>query len=164
MNKKTFISTIVILSTFAMLSYADAYDNETAHRKITEKTIDYSTLRNYLKLNLGLPEGYETKINNKRIIDWLSDGSYREDKPDCRAANHFHNPLLPWSQSYMSDDFYGEASLIRTFCNSTGWPYTNRKSNITWTTSYLTPPSYGQKASFPTSNSYASINCDKENI
>ncbi len=161
MNKRIFISTIVILSTIAMLSYSDAYDNIITHRKITEKTIDYSTLRNYLKLNLGLPEGYEAKINNKRIIDWLSDGSYAEDKPACRAANHFHNPLLSWDQSYMSDDFYGDALVIRTFCNSTGWPYTNRKSNVTWATGFLAPPPDGQKASFSQNPLFSPYNWDK---
>ena len=119
---------------------AYAYDNVTTHKKVTEKAVDNSQLRNYLKQNFGYASGYEEKIRGKRIIDWLIEGSYLEDILACRASNHFHNPLLPWGQSYMTDQpgWIDEACL--------DWkPWF---SNITWATRFLAPPPDGAKTTF----------------
>ena len=160
MNKKIILSTVTFI-VFILSSYSGAYHPETTHRKITEKAVPESSLGTYLKVHLEVVNGYKEIINGQEIIKWLSDGSSLEDIPMCRATNHFHNPLLPWNQSYMSDDkFLTLAWAVRLYCNLDGWPYSGRKSNVTWATGYLSPPPDGQKDSFNTDPDYAPINWD----
>jgi hypothetical protein len=135
-----------------MPSVSMSYDNETTHKKITEETVKWSSLDSLLKGNLGIIKGYKEKVNGKTIIEWLSYGSYLEDVPDCRASNHFHDPLKPWSQSYMTD----EPWYIKLACFD--W---KKYSNVTWATGSLTPPPDGQKASFSKVPAYEPINWDK---
>lgn len=161
MNQR--IVVVLIFMVFIMSStITNAYDNVDTHRRITKTAVSAaSQLDNYLMHNLGFAKGYEDKTNGKMIIEWLQEGSYGEDEPNCRASNHFHNPLLPWDQSYMSDDSSGESAIIRAYCSSMGWTYANRKSNISWATGYLAPPPNGQKASFNQNPDYAPYNWDK---
>ena len=127
-----------------------AFNERITHPHITQNAIAVSNLPNYLTSNLGIQEGIDRIVrftgNNqngmaistqKKVYEWLMSGSTDEDNPMCRASNHFHNPLLPWSQSFMSDDTTVPATLIRTFCNNTGWPYDQRKSNVVWATGLL---------------------------
>ena len=39
------------------------------------------------------------------VARWIQEGLTDEDRPLCRATNHFHNPIYPgdWTQSKMSD-------------------------------------------------------------
>ena len=50
--------------------------------------------------------------------------------------NHFHNPLLPWGQSYMTD-----VPWVFQVCSATGWSH--QYSNVTWATGYLSLPPTG---------------------
>ncbi len=116
---------------------AKGYDEENTHPRMTESAIQSSKLNNYLMQNLGFSEGYNTPFTkvlnsnsiNKRILQWLSDGSKEEDAPLGRASNHFHNPLKPWDQSYVTD-----SALQSIYSTLTGW--TPLYSNITWATGY----------------------------
>ncbi|MBI5748931.1 MAG: hypothetical protein HZA00_07375 [Nitrospinae bacterium] len=134
-----------------LTAYAVAYDDEKTHPEITEKSTRASNLNDYLINNLGFSEGLEKSFNynneNLTILKWLRKGSTDEDSPMCRASNHFHNPLFPWDQSYMSDDTTILGALIRNYCNLTGWPYSDRKSLVTWGTGYLSPSPDGTKIS-----------------
>jgi len=131
-----------------------AFDDKTTHPEITDKTIISSSLDQYLKNNLGLKIGISTSFppedKQKTVSYFLKKGSTEEDTPNCRASNHFHNPLLPWNSSFMSDDVTFLANKIREFCNVTGWPSLLRKSDVTWATGYLAPVPGGKKATFLT--------------
>ncbi len=156
MNKIRFIFIVLIIFKCSLFSYA--YDDRITHPEITKNAVKSSKVGNYLKQNLGnqFSSGTETIVNGIAVLDWLTKGSTDEDTPNCRASNHFHNPLLPWDQSYMSDDVTPVASKIRDFCNVTGWPYLLRKSNVTWATGYLSPAPEGKtKASFTSERNYA---------
>jgi len=146
MNKKimvTFIFVAIMVS-----SVVDAYDNVDTHPRITKTSAPASKLDVFLKQNLGMVNGFKSAVRGKQIIDWLQEGSYAEDTPPCRAVNHFHNPLLPWDQSFMSDDISGDAYLVRQWCEGWGWRYQDRRSAITWATAYLAPPPSGEKVNF----------------
>jgi len=148
MFRRTIYFSILFLLIICVAKNTDAYDDEVTHPKITEQAINYSQIEQYIKNNLGFTGGLKTKFpsnSEKNIIYWLRKGSTAEDSPMCRASNHFHNPLLPWDQSYMSDDTTILGSLIRTYCNLTGWPYSDRKSSVTWGTGYLSPSPDGSK-------------------
>lgn len=125
------IANILVFAVITSTCYG--FDDEVTHRDITQKSIDISVmsgLNDSLK-NIGLANGTETIINSSPVWKWLKEGSKLEDSPTCRASNHFHNPLKPWDQSYMTDDPW----YINTWCGLTG--YSTRYSNITWGTGYL---------------------------
>jgi len=80
-----------------------AYDNVVSHPKITEESIRKSgseyDIDNYLRTKLGFKDGFNTKLTKLGVVDssrtiteWLKKGSADEDKPACRASNHFHDP------------------------------------------------------------------------
>ncbi|MCP4021746.1 MAG: hypothetical protein GY729_07880 [Desulfobacteraceae bacterium] len=96
---------------FCMLitSSAFAFDNKSSHPTITQKALkDNITFKTKLKENFGFEDGLKTNLPNgltdgrkkhRTITEWLKQGAYEEDEPQCRASNHFHNPLLPWEQA-----------------------------------------------------------------
>jgi hypothetical protein len=154
----------VILFAFISLSNLQlsvAYDDQVTHPALTELSVQQSVLKNYLSQNLGFSQDYDSVISGQKIIRWIMGGSTAEDHAMCRAANHFHNPLLPWGQSYMSDDTSGLAYVIRQACSSAGWSFSDRRSAITWATGFLAPPPAGAKASFNTGSLYKPINWDE---
>lgn len=128
---------------------ASAYDDEKTHPDITEKAARTSILNNYLSSNLGFTEGLEKsfKYNNENltILKWLRKGSTAEDSPMCQASNHFHNPLKPWDQSYMTDVNTALGLVPQIWCYLTDWPQSERKSLATWGTGYLSPAPNGTK-------------------
>ena len=68
-------------------------------------------------INLSMPEGITTTFKKKTIWEWLQLGSTVEDAPDCRAENHFLNPLKAWDEAALADmnnTFKG--ALINAFC------------------------------------------------
>ncbi len=95
----------------------------------------------FINSMLGLSRGIDTQLsrvtasgNNttKSIERWLRDGSQEEDHPIGRAANHFHNPLLSWDQSYCTDSW-----IMDIWTRIADWR--PLYSNITWATGYKTP-------------------------
>jgi hypothetical protein len=137
--------TLILCLFLSYSGYVCAYDETYTHQNITlqaagdPKTGKVSIC---LKQNLGFEGGLETKLpsnGDRTVLDWLQRGSFDEDQPICRRSNHFHNPLETWSQSYMNDDTSLDGVLIRSYCNVVGWPYSERKSNVTWGTGYLSP-------------------------
>lgn len=104
------ICTFAFLILFTTLN-ALGFDDADTHPRITEKATKITLLNDFLLTNLSFTNGYKTIImktkNNtyvtKDVLNWLRDGSKEEDHPTCKAMNHFHNPLLPWDQSFMTD-------------------------------------------------------------
>lgn len=109
-----------------------AFDNKLTHIDSTKAAIKYSSLDSYVVSVLGQSDGIKTQYNGSMIWTILQAGSNLEDVPNCRAANHFHNPLLPWDQSQSTDVWPQDA-----ICQSLGW--TPRYSNITWATGLTAP-------------------------
>lgn len=114
------------------------FDNRLTHRQITRSAARASTLDSFLRSNLGLPNGIENQITSTSgttqiVRDWLEDGSTLEDIPNCRASNHFHNPLKPFTDSAVSD-----LDVFHLFCGN-GQLF----SNVTWGTRFTSPTDKG---------------------
>lgn len=135
------IKIAIIIFTLLFIRNAYSFDNVVTHKDITKNAAENSNISSYLISTIGFKKGIETKLNGKTILQWLREGSSSEDEPTCRATNHFHNPLLSWDKSYMTD----EPSLIHAAC--VAW---RRHSNVTWATGYLSPPPDGTKETFVT--------------
>jgi len=141
MNRNLFITLLLVL-TFGTISQVGGFDNISSHPKITDEAIKASQLNLDLR-GLGLFSGIKTVINydgsavqtdfgtittmyTSTIQDLIRSGSYSEDVPDCRATNHFLNPLKSWDSAGMTD----QPVLINLLCSS-GSPWV---SNVLWAT------------------------------
>lgn len=111
-----------------------AFDDKITHPDITDVAIYNSDIKTYLLSYLGFDKGTESKVKNGSISQWIRLGSELEDSPVCRASNHFHNPLLPWDESHVSD-----FPLMAAYCVPSGW--VSRYSNVTWATGFVSPES-----------------------
>lgn len=95
---KIFVVLIVsLVSNIFLQANLLALEKET-HYFLNEKIVIGTNLNNYLKTNLGLPEGIEEKLNGKWALEWIKEGGKYEDvpywfMPYLRSVNHFHNPL-----------------------------------------------------------------------
>jgi hypothetical protein len=141
--ERKFVFSVILLLIF-LCNNLPAYENIVTHPAITTSAAKTPKLGSYLINNLGLTDGVQSKIPSNgetTVLDWLRKGSTDEDIPMCRATNHFHNPIKSWDQSYMSDDTSPLGLLVRKYCELSGWPYSARKSNVTWGTGYLSPTS-----------------------
>lgn len=138
MKMKCLLYIVVLL--FSLEADSIAFDNKVTHITISKSAINKSSLDSYVTSVLGLPTGIKTRYNGIEISTFLQIGSDVEDAPNCRAANHFHNPLLPWDQSYSSDVWPQDV-----VCRLLGW--TPRYSNITWATGYNSPDDSSNPAS-----------------
>lgn len=89
---------------------AIAYDDAKTHPKITVKAISASNLNPYLQGHLGLEPSNtsepDTLFDNESVTQLIQEGSELEDQPRCRASNHFHNPLMYWWLSGLSDTWW----------------------------------------------------------
>ncbi len=124
---------------------SDAFDDVDTHPRITGVSVGQSSLDATLKSELGLTQGVEIKLRSadgvlRAAVDWLTVGSTLEDSPTCRASNHFHNPLMSFYSSGLSDTASG---VIRTFCGPI-------RSNVTWGTRFASPTTKGE----PTGNTF----------
>jgi hypothetical protein len=122
-----------------------AFDDKITHLALTDEAIRHrkDILNSYFKNNLFLGEGIETYIGSKKIADLLQAGSVEEDKPNCRASNHFHNPgnELSWDTSGMSD----EPWFVDRACRGTDYPPEIITSSAHWATGYTGPASASAK-------------------
>ena len=92
---------IVFLILFVL--EASAFDNKYTHRLMTERAILNSEISETIARDLKLDDGTAALVSGRSITDWLKEGAFQEDEPDCRASNHFHNPLRTWTASHMTD-------------------------------------------------------------
>ena len=130
---------------------AGAFDNKSTHPEITKKAANVSVLKinNCLNGYLGEPfsKGLDSIVSDRTVLAWLQKGSSDEDPTiwpaKCRASHHFHNPLLPWTQSQMTD-----TPFMDYICD------VPRYSTVTWATGYAAPPPQGAKITVAVSPSY----------
>ncbi len=159
--KEKLVVILVAIMALALSQIAHSYDNKLTHRTLT-KSAFYSSLlednRQYLIKTFGdtftadLISGTPiTSINGKTIHELFQDGSDFEDggpdTNDCRASNHFHNPLKPWDQAMMTDARLTSVGsyLINVHCVKEGWKFADRRSSLTWGTEYIAPSPDGGK-------------------
>jgi len=106
MKKHIFLIVIILLFNF---NYAYSYDDQTSHRLISVEAaraaqVQYN-LEQYIINDLDLKDGFDTKLKNHArektlsVLEWLQDGAEKEDYPQCRASNHFLNPLKSWGEA-----------------------------------------------------------------
>jgi hypothetical protein len=151
--RKLFLSLIFITSLVS--GNSSAFDNKITHPELTKEAIEDSAVGQYLIKNLNIPDGVSTclgmntagkstikgKGTANTIRNWLIEGSYLEDEPNCRASNHFHDPLMSWTDSYMSDQPW----FINMWCSGGEYPLGNIKSAVHWATGYTEPSPGGAK-------------------
>ena len=138
MRKSCFL---FIIAAALISGNVSAFDNEVTHPDLTDRAIRSSKLSDYLKDTLNLPKGAETIVEDLTLEEWIERGSTLEDEPPCRASNHFHNPLEPWTESYMSDQPW----FINLWCSGGEYPPGNIKSDVHWATGYTAPAPDGTK-------------------
>jgi hypothetical protein len=146
---------VLLIVTAIALSFvggeACAYDDNITHNQLTEHAIRNSSVDDYFRIHLGLPEGRETiyhlsiptfKENDARNSDgWrlrqiIQEGSRMEDTPNCRASNHFHNPLKAWADAGLTDTHPVTDALCHNWNGALDGVY---YSNLTWATNFLSP-------------------------
>jgi len=90
------------------LQLAEGFDDRATHPRITGVSTVRSSVDGVLKTELGLRAGSAADLRSgdgrsQTVSEWLQIGSRLEDEPPCRAGNHFHNPLRPFTTSQVSD-------------------------------------------------------------
>lgn len=130
----------VFFSSVPTLSYA--FDDVDTHPRMAEKATRVSNLDLILMNELDLADGINTRLKplvgeSQRIFELVRRGSILEDDPGCRASNHFHNPLQPFTSAGVTDlPFW-----IRARCALT--EYNRNLSNVTWGTRFTAPTQKG---------------------
>lgn len=132
---KNLIFIIIMCCLTSAVAYC--FDDERTHPLLTGRAISNSSLSNYVVNQIGFPEGIDKTLTtywfptSLSILKWLQQASADEDSPVCRASTHFHDPLKPWKDSYVTDS----PAIIQSWCNDVPpvWP---QYSNITWATGY----------------------------
>src|SRR5262245_15749683 len=77
---------------------ASAYAPNT-HAEIGAIAVDRSDLDSVLKAQFGVNLGAAAVVKAESVRAWIAIGATREDSPDIRSLNHFHNPLAPWASA-----------------------------------------------------------------
>lgn len=118
------------------------FDDLGTHPGITRRGVLASGLDSVLKNELGIRDGVDAVLTPKArggetVREWLRTGSTLEDEPACRASNHFHNPLLPFPNSGVSD----QPGFIRLRCSLSEFNQT--VSNVIWGTGFISPTDKG---------------------
>jgi hypothetical protein len=118
------------------------FDDQITHPQITRVSAERSSLGAVLKNDLSIAAGLLAELRarsgrSQSVVQWLRVGSQAEDDPGCRANNHFHNPLLPFPNSGLTDLL----AAIRFMCRNT--PFTEPRSIVLWGTRFVTPNDRG---------------------
>ena len=90
------LRTLVAIGMVASLVHAaaEAYEVET-HARITRAAAEVSGASEVLRRDLGIGDSLEFQIGRRSLLDWIGEGSVREDDT-LRFLNHFHDPLRSW--------------------------------------------------------------------
>jgi hypothetical protein len=118
---------LMIILSHCFVAYGlDKPTHYALNEDIAKRTINGFSLDDYIRNQLGFPNGINEEIRGKKIYKWLGDGGQKEDEPDGliqtvlnrgRSNNHFHNPLLTWNTAGLSDtvlkiNYTGQASIL----------------------------------------------------
>lgn len=106
-------------------SYAPA-----THGEIGGVAVDRSDLDSVLKARYAIEPGIALTINGQTVRTWVTIGAAREDVPDVRSLNHFHNPLKLWPDA---GGLFGQSSVRwqqnpdQGFGGTWSWPVARRR-------------------------------------
>ncbi len=75
-----------------------AYAPDT-HAEIGGIAVDRSVFDATLRAQYGVDTGVGLAVNGLTLRTWVTIGARREDFPEIRSLNHFHNPLKPWASA-----------------------------------------------------------------
>ncbi len=119
-----------------------AFDERLTHPQLTRVAVRSSIADSFLKEELDMAAGIDTRLKSSPGVEqairlWLEEGARLEDEPACRARNHFHNPLLPFVGSGVSDQPF----FIRAACFFS--EFSQVVSNVTWATGFMSPSDKG---------------------
>ena len=139
---------LLLVATLALSGPGEAFDDVDTHPRITDAAAGKSSLDSRLKDDLALPGGLDTTLIDPSgrplsVVRWLRRGSTLEDAPPCRARNHFHNPLRPFTSSGVTDLPF----FVRDACADT--PFAVTRSNVLWGTRFVSPVEKGPGAGNP---------------
>jgi len=127
---------------------ASSFDDQDTHPRLTVSGVRVSGLDSLLKAELRMVDGIETVLQPAAgkpvsVLRLLQGGSRLEDAPPCRARNHFHNPLRPFTSSGVTDLPF----FVRDACADT--PFAVTRSNVLWGTRFVSPVEKGPGAGNP---------------
>jgi hypothetical protein len=101
---------LLAVALFLLPISVGAYEIPT-HERITRASGGRSGADQVLKGSFGLDDGLNTRVSGQLLVDWLAQGSRREDNVP-RFFNHFHNPLVTdWLQAGLLDSL-GQSSIL----------------------------------------------------
>jgi hypothetical protein len=120
---KRMLHIILIILSHCFVAYGlDKPTHYALNEDIAKRTINGFSLDDYIRNQLGFPNGINEEIHGTKILKWLGDGGQKEDEPDGlirtvlnrgRSNNHFHNPLLTWDSAGLSATVYtGQSSIL----------------------------------------------------
>src|SRR5712691_5857702 len=94
----------------ALVDTGESYEID-VHEALSQTAVDRGEkLEVILRDELNLSAGRLTRFSGEVARTWVGRGSRREDVPDLRVFNHFHNPLnslLPLDQAGLRSTFLG---------------------------------------------------------
>src|SRR5262249_24587156 len=90
----------------ALVEPALSYEPRT-HAEIGGFAVDRSNLDSILKTQYRVEQGVAAVFGGQSIQEWIATGAAREDFPESRVLNHFHNPLKRWD----SAGLFGQSSI-----------------------------------------------------
>ncbi|MEX2222943.1 MAG: hypothetical protein WEG40_14220 [Candidatus Rokuibacteriota bacterium] len=103
------IQTLLAVGFLFLPFTAGAYETPT-HKAITEAAGTASMVDQVLRESLGLSDGLTSSIGGQRLVEWLAEGSRREDSA-LRFLSHFHDPLADWSAAGLLGGV-GQSSIL----------------------------------------------------
>ena len=147
-NGSLWLAGFLLVAALVLSDPGEGFDDVDTHPRITEAATGESSLDSHLKDELALPGGLATTVVDSSgrpvsVVEWLRIGSTLEDAPACRARNHFHNPLRPFTSSGVTDLPF----FVRLSCASTEFAETS--SNVLWGTRFTSPLEKGPGAGNP---------------
>ena len=127
MKCKVIVFSLSALLTVGVLQrpMSDAFEVKT-HEALSLRSVDAavpgaSSLDGYLwqVLRFEFFDGIAQRFQRKEVREWIQFGSNKEDSPDQRVQQHFHDPTKPWNQAGLSTG--GISSVI--------WSQTQNQDN-----------------------------------
>src|SRR5262245_49592417 len=122
---------------------ARAYAPNT-HAEIGAIAVDRSELDSILKTQYRVDLGAAVVIKDQSFRAWVATGATREDFPDTRSLNHFHNPLALWAKAgglFGQSSVYWQQNLEQGLGGAWSWPVARQRFY-----DFLTSPSPAARA------------------
>jgi hypothetical protein len=83
-----------------------------------------------LKTQYRVDRGATFVVNGETIRTWIEIGATREDFPELRSLNHFHNPLKPWASAggvLGQSSIYWQQGMEQGLGGTWSWPVARQR-------------------------------------